>query len=247
MPWVRYWDHGFKGPTGKWYIEKSLTSLGQQDPTRRATTASCGTQATKKTASNCSQAEASTTLCRQTSSLSQIPLLLRTKAKSSCTSLVRRSSTRSKTSCQPQFPGETPVDPFDLWGGADFQLKIRNVEGYRNYDRSEFKAPSGLFDGDEVQLQATLNQLHDINTYVDPATSSLTTSCLRSCLKYWEQAAPATVKAEIAMDNVAEPAPAPVASAPEVKVSAAAATAEEAGDDGDEDAFSYFQKLANAD
>jgi hypothetical protein len=59
--------------------------------------------------------------------------------------------------------------------------------------------------------------------------------------------APATVKAEIAMDNVAEPAPAPVASAPEVKISAAAATAEEAGDDGDEDAFSYFQKLANAD
>ena len=32
VPWVRYWDHGFKGPTGKWYIEKSLTSIGQSDP-----------------------------------------------------------------------------------------------------------------------------------------------------------------------------------------------------------------------
>jgi len=32
LPWVRYWDHGFKGPTGLWYIENSLTSIGQPDP-----------------------------------------------------------------------------------------------------------------------------------------------------------------------------------------------------------------------
>jgi len=145
---------------------------------------------------------------------------------------------------QPQFPGETPVDPFDLWNGADFQLKIRNVEGYRNYDRSEFKAPAPLFDGDEVQLQAVLNSLHNINTFVDPANYKSFDQLQTKLFEVLGQTEPTTIKAEVALDNVAEPAPAPVASAPEVKVSA---TAEEAGDDGDDDAFSYFQKLANAD
>lgn len=36
LPWVQYWDHGFKGPTGRWYIEKSLTSIGQEDPVKVA-------------------------------------------------------------------------------------------------------------------------------------------------------------------------------------------------------------------
>ena len=38
LPWVRYWDHGFKGPTGLWYIENSLTSIGQPDPLSEANT-----------------------------------------------------------------------------------------------------------------------------------------------------------------------------------------------------------------
>ena len=43
---------------------------------------------------------------------------------------------------QPEFADETPVNPFDFWEGADFKLKIRNVEGYRNYDKSEFASAS---------------------------------------------------------------------------------------------------------
>jgi hypothetical protein len=136
---------------------------------------------------------------------------------------------------QPQFPGETPVDPFDLWEGADFQLKIRNVEGYRNYDRSEFKAPSPLFDGDEVQLQAVLNQLHDINEYVDPETYKSYDELNTKLQDVLGETGPRTIKEEVALDNNEPPwDPAP-------------ATAETAGDDGDEDAMSFFQKLANAD
>ena len=60
---------------------------------------------------------------------------------------------------QPQFLLEEPVNPFDFWNGADFQLKIRNVAGYRNYDKSEFKSTSSLFDGDETKLKTTNNQL----------------------------------------------------------------------------------------
>ena len=70
---------------------------------------------------------------------------------------------------QPQFPGETPVNPFNFWEGADFQLKIRNVAGYRNYDKSEFKSPNALFDADETRLEATYNQLFELREFVDPA------------------------------------------------------------------------------
>jgi hypothetical protein len=245
VPWVRYWDHGFKGPTGKWYIEKSLTSLGQQDP--------LGEYNTKLW--NSGNEEDRETVRKQKRRLHYVTNILvvsdpsapENEGKVFMYQFGKKIFDKIQDLMQPQFPGETPVDPFDLWGGADFQLKIRNVEGYRNYDRSEFKAPSSLFDGDEVQLQATLNQLHAIETYVDPATFKSYEALQTKLFEVLGQTAPRTVKEEVALDTVAEPAPAPVAKAPEVAVSTAAATAEEAGDDGDEDAFSYFQKLANAD
>ena len=136
---------------------------------------------------------------------------------------------------QPQFPGETPVDPFDLWNGADFQLKIRNVEGYRNYDRSEFKESTSLHEGDEVQLQAVLNQLHDINEYIDPESYKSYDDLKSKLNEVLGESAPRTIKEEVALDNESPPwDPAPQ-------------TAEAAGDADDEDAMSFFQKLANAD
>jgi hypothetical protein len=48
----------------------------------------------------------------------------------------------------PAFEDESAVNPFDLWSGANFKMKIRKVEGYSNYDKSEFDAPSPLLDDD---------------------------------------------------------------------------------------------------
>ena len=69
---------------------------------------------------------------------------------------------------QPEFPGETPVNPFDFWAGADFELKIRNVAGYRNYDKSDFKSPSQFLGADETQLEAVYNTLYDLNEFIVP-------------------------------------------------------------------------------
>jgi len=245
VPWVRYWDHGFKGPTGKWYIEKSLTSLGQQDP--------LGEYNTKLW--NSGNEEDRETVRKQKRRLHYVVNILvvsdpsapENEGKVFMYQFGKKIFDKIQDLMSPQFPGETPVDPFDLWNGADFQLKIRNVEGYRNYDRSEFKAPSTLMDGDETQLQATLNQLHDINQYVDPANYKSYEALQTKLYEVLGQVAPRTIAEEVAIDTVAEPAPAASAPAQEVAVSAAAATAEDAGDAGDEDAFSYFQKLANAD
>jgi hypothetical protein len=139
---------------------------------------------------------------------------------------------------QPQFPGETPCDPFDLWAGADFQLKIRQLDGYRNYDKSEFKASTALAEGDEVQLQAIMNQIYDINYYNDPANYKTYDELQTKLFEVLGETAPRTVKEEVALDTVAEPV-APKTVAP--------ATADATDDAGDDDAMSYFQKLANAD
>ena len=244
LPWARYWDHGFKGPTGLWYIENSLTSIGQPDPVGELNSRlwNSGHEEDKETAR------------KQKRRLHYVvnalvvedPSAPQNEGRVVLFKFGKKIFDKIQDLMQPQFPGETPVDPFDLWNGADFQLKIRNVEGYRNYDRSEFKAPSPLFEGDEVQLQAVLNQLHDINQFVDPANYKTYEQLQSKLNEVLGQSAPSTIKHEVAMDTVAEPAPAPVAAAPEVP-SSAAATAEEAGDAGDDDAFSYFQKLANAD
>ena len=67
----------------------------------------------------------------------------------------------------PQYPGEVPVNPFDLWEGANFQLKIRNYEGYRNYDKSEFMAPSALMD-DDAAMEEVWKSQHSLKELVDP-------------------------------------------------------------------------------
>ena len=245
VPWVRYWDHGFKGPTGKWYIEKSLTSIGQQDP--------LGEYNTKLW--NSGSEDDRETVRKQKRRLHYVTNILvvadpsapENEGKVFKYQFGKKIFDKIQDMMQPQFPGETPVDPFDLWSGADFQLKIRNVEGYRNYDRSEFSSVSALYDGDEVKLQAVLNQLHDLNEYVDPSnykTYEQLQQRLSEVLGLSTE--PRTVKEEVARDEVAEPNPGKTQPEPEVSRSAAA-TAEDTDDDGDEDAYSYFQKLANAD
>ena len=233
VPWVRYWDHGFKGPTGKWYIEKSLTSIGQTDPLGELNSHLWNT-------GNESDRE---TVRKQKRRLHYVVNILvisdpsapENEGKVFKYQFGKKIFDKVQDLMQPQFPGETPVDPFDMWNGADFQLKIRNVEGYRNYDRSEFKDPSTLFDGDEVQLQAVLNQLHDINEYADPANYKSYDELKAKLNDVLGETAPRTIKQEVALDNVTPPTnPAPQ-------------TAEAVSEGDDEDAMSFFQKLANAD
>jgi len=235
VPWVRYWDHGFKGPTGKWYIEKSLTSLGQQDP--------LGEFNSKLW--NSGNEEDREQVRKQKRRLHYVVNILvvsdpsapENEGKVFMYQFGKKIFDKVQDLMQPQFPGETPVDPFDLWKGADFQLKIRNVEGYRNYDRSEFKEPSALYEGDEVQLQAALNQLHDISQYIDPDNYKSYGDLEAKLTEVLGQSAPRTIKEEVALDNETPPWSDP----------APAQTAEAAGDADDEDAMSFFQKLANAD
>jgi hypothetical protein len=167
LPWVRYWDHAFKGPTGQWYIEKSLTSLGQQDPLSELNSKlwNSGIEGNK------------TTVRERKRNLRYVAnvLILQDPAAPENEGQVKLYRFGKKIfdkimeAMQPQFPDEKPVNPFDFWEGADFTLKIRKVDGYPNYDASVFKSPAPLFDGDDDRLTEVFSKVYDLNEFVDPA------------------------------------------------------------------------------
>ena len=165
LPWVRVWNHGFQGPTGKWYIENSLTTLGKPDPVSELNTElwNSGTEANKEIAR------------KQKRRLSYMANVLIVKdpahpeneGKVMLYKFGKKIFDKIKDVMQPQFEDEDPVNPFDFWKGANFKLKARNVEGYRNYDRSEFDSASPVSTDDE-ELERIWNKQHSLSEFLDP-------------------------------------------------------------------------------
>lgn len=146
LPWVRIWNHGFQGPTGKWYIENSLTTLNKADPISEYNTElwNSGSEANKEIAR------------KQKRKLTYIANIMVIKdpahpeneGKVFLYKFGKKIWDKIKDLADPQFEDEKPINVFDFWEGANFKLKIRNVEGYRNYDKSEFESPSPLSEND---------------------------------------------------------------------------------------------------
>jgi hypothetical protein len=166
LPWVRYWDHGFKGQTGLWYIENSLTSVNQPDPVSEANSIlwNSGRDEDKQTARDRK---------RRLHYVSNI-MVISDSANPDAEGKVylykygKKIFDKVMDVMQPQFADEQPVNPFDFWEGADFKIKIRKVEGWVNYDKSEFSSPSSLFDGDEENLERLYGNLHTLSEFTDP-------------------------------------------------------------------------------
>ena len=235
LPWVRYWDHGFKGPTGMWYIERSLTSIGQPDPVGELNSRlwNTGVEADKDRAR---------TQKRRLHYVTNVQIISdpanpENEGKVFLYQFGKKIFDKIMDVMQPAFQDETPVNPFDFWEGANFKLKIRNVEGYRNYDKSEFESPSQLADDDK--LEEIYGKLHPLNEFTDPKNyktyDELKAKLMRVLGEEVEAGAP-TLKQEAQMN---EPAPAPLLEP---------VTADEIPFDTDEDdTMSYFAKLANDD
>lgn len=165
LPWARYWDHAFKGPTGQWYIERSLTSIGQNDPLGEMNSRlwNSGDESDKDLVRERK---------RRLHYVSNIlvehdPSNPQNEGKVMLFTFGKKIFDKVMDKMQPEFPGETPVNPFDFWEGASFHLKIRNVAGYRNYDKSEF-ANSTVLSEDESQLELIYDQMYDLNEFTDP-------------------------------------------------------------------------------
>jgi hypothetical protein len=142
---------------------------------------------------------------------------------------------------QPQFEDEEPVNPFDFWKGANFKLKIRNVEGYRNYDKSEFDTTSAIAESDD-EIETIWNQQHSLNEFVD-AKNFKTYDELKKKLDLVLKGSPV---AGVTADRISESRmeDEPVAEAPAPRAARAPQPRSSEPDEDDDDTISYFSKLA---
>lgn len=164
MPFVRIWDHGFQGPTGLWYIENSLTTLNQDDPVSEYNSKlwNTGLESDKEVAR------------KQKRRLKYIANVYVVKDSANPQNegqvflyqFGKKIFDKLNDLMNPSFEDEAPVNPFDFWEGANFRLKIRQFEGYPNYDKSEFDAPEALSDDDDV-LEDIWSKQHSLQELLD--------------------------------------------------------------------------------
>ena len=147
MPWARVWSHAFQGPGG-WYIENSLTTLGQKDPVSEENTILWNTGVD-------SDKEIARKRKRKLSYYSNIYVVSDPKhpdneGKVFLFKFGKKIFDKITEAMNPAFEDEKPINPFDFWSGANFKLKIRKVDGFWNYDKSEFEAPTAIADNDDT-------------------------------------------------------------------------------------------------
>lgn len=165
LPWVKLWTHGFKVGS-QWYIENSLTTLGLADPVSEFNSElwESGVKANQELVSKERK--------RKLSYISNIYVIDDPKnpENNGKVFLFRYGSKifdKINSSMVPEFEGDPQVNPFDMWQGANFKLRIRREAGYPNYDLSVFAGPSALNDDDDV-IESIWNSLHSLKAVIDP-------------------------------------------------------------------------------
>jgi len=237
LPWVQYWDHGFKGPSGLWYIEKSLTSIGQNDPVSESNSVlwNSGIESDKAIARDRK---------RRLHYVSNIMVVSdpgnpQNEGKVFMYMYGKKIFDKIMDIMQPAFQDEKPVNPFDLWEDVTFKVKIRQVEGYRNYDKSEFVRNDVFRDDDH--REEVYNQVHKLFEFVDPNSYKSYNELKAKLNQVLGVENNLSVRE---MDQLGEATP----PTPQVEKVAKPVTAEEYSsmEDTDEDTFQYFAKLANS-
>ena len=233
LPFVKLYSHAFQGPGG-WYIENSLTTLGQKDPVSEYNSLlwNNGTDLGKETARKQK---------RKLTYVSNVyvvkdPANPENEGKVFLYKYGKKIFDKLTAAMQPEFEDEEAIDPFDFWQGANFKLKAKNVAGYRNYDSSEFAAVSPLLDDDDAleslwKKQFSLAELvanDQFKTYEELKTR------LDYVLGNKKTATPSYEVADEDNDR---------GSAEEL-VTAAVSTTPSSVNEDEDDALSYFQKLA---
>ena len=163
MPWVRLWSHAFQGPGG-WYIENSLTTLGHKDPVSEENTRlwNTGVESDKGIARNRK---------RKLSYYSNVlivsdPTHPENEGQVKLFKFGKKIFDKITEAMQPEFDDETPINPFDFWKGANFKLKIRKVDGFWNYDKSEFEGVSAIADNDD-SIKAIWEKQYPLKPFLD--------------------------------------------------------------------------------
>ena len=164
LPWAKVWNHAFQGPTGQWYIENSLTTIGQKDPVSEYNSKlwNSGVESDKEIARKQK---------RKLQYFSNILVVSDPKHPENEGRVFlfrygKKIFDKMMEAMQPAFEDESPINPFDFWEGADFKLKIRKVDGFWNYDKSEFAAASPIAD-DESKIETIWKSQYSLAEKLD--------------------------------------------------------------------------------
>jgi hypothetical protein len=232
LPWAKYYSHGFKGKGG-WYIENSLTTLGQKDPVSEMNTElwNSGVESDKDIA------RARKRRMHYVSNILVVsdPANPQNEGKVFLYKFGKKIFDKIQESMSPEFEDETAVNPFDFWSGANFKLKVRKVAGFINYDKSEFESSSALLDGDDEKLEEMWKTQYVLNEFTDPSNyksydelKKRLNDVLGTDIRHTPTDAPSPTTAETATFTE----------------SSDTSTSSE-GTQEDTDALSYFERLAN--
>ena len=235
LPWIKLWKHAFQGPTGKWFIENSLTTLNQKDPVSEHNSElwNTGLESYKETARKQK---------RKLEYYSNIYVVSAPKHPENNGKVFlfrygKKIFDKIMAAMQPEFEDETPINPFDFWEGANFKLKIRKVDGFWNYDKSEFDGVSALSDDDDA-LDAIWQKQYPLADFHAPSNFKSYDELKRRLDDVLSGTITASAAAMVDEDVVETP------TFKEESAPSFASTPRPSEDDED-DTMSYFQKLAN--
>ena len=242
LPWAKMYSHAFQGPGG-WYIENSLTTTGGKDPVSEYNRElwNSGNEADKDT------------VRKQKRKLSYYANIYVVQDKANphneggvfLYKFGKKIFDKIMESMQPEFEDETPINPFDFWQGANFKLKLKKVAGYWNYDSSEFDKVAPLLDDDDA-LEAVWQKQYSLSSLVASDQFKYYED-LEKRLKMVLGAKPAARRydEETANEDNDRGSYSPDFNrAKQTVESAVASTPIASASEDEDDALSYFQKLA---
>ena len=239
LPWAKVYSHAFQGPTGQWYIENSLTTVGQKDPVSEYNTALWNTGAE-------SDKEIARKQKRKLQYYSNVYVVTDPKhpeneGKVFLFRYGKKIYDKLLAAMQPEFQDETPINPFDPFTGANFKLKIRKVDGYWNYDKSEFEAPSKLSE-DESKVEEVCQKSYALSEF----TNSSNFKSYEELAKRMDIVLSGTTKVGNVQESLENEVKSPDSNPQKEAKSAPEVKAQDVVGSDDDDTMTYFEKLANS-
>ena len=236
LPWAKVWNHAFQGPTGQWYIENSLTTIGQKDPVSEHNTRlwNTGLESDKEIARKQK---------RKLQYFANIYVVSDSKhpendGKVFLYRFGKKIFDKIMEAMQPAFEDEKPINPFDFWEGANFKLKVRKVDGYWNYDKSEFADASPFLDDDDA-IETVWKKQYPLAEHT-AATNFKSYDELKTRLD-------AVLSGTVSVGNVTDELNDSPIAAPKVDTKPVESSVPESSEENEEEnTMAYFEKLANA-
>jgi len=240
LPWVRIFNHSFQGPTGKWYIENSLTTLDEKDPVGELNSKlwNSGSDANKEIARK--QKRKLSYICNVL--IVSDPKHPENEGQVRLFKFGKKIFDKIMDKARPTFEDEKPVNVFDPFEGADFKLRMRKVDGYANYDQSTFMEPAELAGGNEEKMVEILNKQYKLSEFLDRKNFKTFEELSKKLADVLDGESVAVSSAASLSEDDDYTPPTRTASAP-AQTAARPVTVTKTDDE--EDVMAYFQKIAN--